>query len=74
MNGRLRPEKGLEPGETHDDGLNEVDVAERLEGLEQDPQQLFDLVVSDALGNTAEHNQSPGLQGGVVPVKNWPIR
>ena len=37
VNGWFRPKKGLEPGETHDDGLDEVDVAERLEGLEQDP-------------------------------------
>ena len=72
MDGRLGSEEGLEPGQAHDDGLYQVDVAERLQGLEENPEQLLDLVVGDALGDATEDYQAPGLKGRVVPQREAP--
>ena len=67
MDGRLGAQEGLHAGEAHDDGLDERDVAEGLERLDQDAQQLLHVVVRDRLGDAAEHDEAARLQCRVVP-------
>ncbi len=66
MDWRLRPEKRLQTRQTHHDGFDERDVAEGLQGADQDSQELLDVVVCDGLGNAAENDQAARLQRRIV--------
>ena len=63
---RIRPEKGLESGEAHDDGLYQSQVSVGLESFDQDAEELLDLRVCDILADAAIHDDGSRLESWIV--------
>ena len=71
MDGRLWPQQRLKPGQTHDDGLDEGDVAETLQSLDQNPQKVLDVVIGDGFGDLTKDHQTSRLERRVVSAKRF---
>jgi len=63
---RVLSEEWLQPGEAHDERLQQHHVVEALERLHQDAQQLLDVVVRGGFADAAEDDEGARLQRRIV--------